>query len=152
MLKKGPNFFQLVSNLFCVLKRGFVEPCKMFLCSKLPCLGRRSADFLQVFFAKNVCWANANILILVLRFLWSTLSPSPSLSLTHSFSLSPRRQFFVHTNSSKLLNFTQNKKIRDLTTKLKLWSKRGQNVSYATPSARRGIIFSRFPSILQPRT
>jgi hypothetical protein len=28
MLKKGANFFQLVSNLICVVKGGFVEPCK----------------------------------------------------------------------------------------------------------------------------
>jgi hypothetical protein len=28
MLKKMGKFFQPVSNLFCVLKRGFVEPCK----------------------------------------------------------------------------------------------------------------------------
>jgi hypothetical protein len=28
MLKNRANFFQLVSNLFCVVKRGFVEPCK----------------------------------------------------------------------------------------------------------------------------
>jgi hypothetical protein len=25
--EKGANFFQPVSNLFCVVKRGFVEPC-----------------------------------------------------------------------------------------------------------------------------
>jgi hypothetical protein len=47
MLKKTGEFFRLVSNLFCVLKRVFVEPCKMFLCSKLSCLGWRSAGFLQ---------------------------------------------------------------------------------------------------------
>jgi hypothetical protein len=28
MLKKRGDFFQLVSNLFCAVKRGFVEPCK----------------------------------------------------------------------------------------------------------------------------
>jgi hypothetical protein len=28
ILKNESNFFQLVSNLFCVVKRGFVEPCK----------------------------------------------------------------------------------------------------------------------------
>jgi hypothetical protein len=54
MLKKGRIFFQLVYNLFCVVKRGFVEPCEnVFLSSKLPCLGWRSPDFLQGFFAKN---------------------------------------------------------------------------------------------------
>jgi hypothetical protein len=26
--KKWANFFQLVSNLLCVVKRGFIEPCK----------------------------------------------------------------------------------------------------------------------------
>jgi hypothetical protein len=52
---KRAIFFQLVSTLFCEVKRGFVEPCKMFQCSKLPCLGWRSADF---------CFR------LVLRFLW----------------------------------------------------------------------------------
>jgi hypothetical protein len=50
---KEGNFFQLVSNLFCAEKRGFVEPSKMFLCSKLPCLGWRSADFLQGFFCQK---------------------------------------------------------------------------------------------------
>jgi hypothetical protein len=29
MLKKGANFFQLISNLFCVVRRGFVEPYKI---------------------------------------------------------------------------------------------------------------------------
>jgi uncharacterized protein YjbI with pentapeptide repeats len=47
----------------------------MILCSKLPCLGLRSADFLQGFFAKNVRWTSANILILVLRFLWLAVAP-----------------------------------------------------------------------------
>jgi hypothetical protein len=51
-LEKGDNFFQLISTLFCVVKRGFVEPCKMFLRSKLPCLGWRSADFVQGFLPK----------------------------------------------------------------------------------------------------
>jgi hypothetical protein len=46
VLKKG-DFFQLVPNLFCVVKRGF-EPCK-----NVPCLGWRSADFLQCFFCQK---------------------------------------------------------------------------------------------------
>jgi hypothetical protein len=48
-VEKG-QFFQLVSDLFCVVKRGVV---KTFLCSKLPCLGWRSADFLQSFFCQK---------------------------------------------------------------------------------------------------
>jgi hypothetical protein len=68
MLKKG-EFFQLVSNLFCVVKRGFVEPCKMFLCSKLPCLGGDLQTFYKVFFSKNVCWTSGNLIVLVIRFL-----------------------------------------------------------------------------------
>jgi hypothetical protein len=44
----------------------------MFLCSKLPCQGWRTADFLQGFFAKYVCWIKANKLVLVLRFLCPT--------------------------------------------------------------------------------
>jgi hypothetical protein len=48
-----------------------LSPVKVFLCNKLPCLGWRSADILQGFVAKNVCWSSANILVLVLRFLWS---------------------------------------------------------------------------------
>jgi hypothetical protein len=43
--KKG-DFFQLISSLFCVVKRGFVQQCKMLL----PCLGWRSANVLQGFF------------------------------------------------------------------------------------------------------
>jgi hypothetical protein len=55
-----------------MLKREvLLSPVKeMFLCSKLPCLGWRSADFLQGFFAKNIFWTNANLLVLALRFLW----------------------------------------------------------------------------------
>jgi hypothetical protein len=47
-------FFQLVSNLFCVVKRGFVEPCKnvLFVVNNLVYVGWRSADFLQVFLPK----------------------------------------------------------------------------------------------------
>jgi hypothetical protein len=49
MLKKG----QILCCTY--VRRGFVEPCRMFLCSKLPCLGWRSADFFQGFiFTKNV--------------------------------------------------------------------------------------------------
>jgi hypothetical protein len=47
----------------------------MFLCSKLPCLGWRSADFFQVFFTKNVCWTSANLHVQVLRFLWTKSGP-----------------------------------------------------------------------------
>jgi hypothetical protein len=57
MLKKGSNFsagFQPI----------LWSPVKMFLCSKIPCLVWRSADFLQVFFAKTVCWTSTNILVL----------------------------------------------------------------------------------------
>jgi hypothetical protein len=45
ILKKRANFFQLVSDLFCVVKRGFIEPCKNVLCNKLPYIGWISADF-----------------------------------------------------------------------------------------------------------
>jgi hypothetical protein len=79
MLQKG-RFFQLVSNQFCVVRRRFVESCKMFLCCKLPCLGWRSSDFLQgFFFTKNVCWTSANVLVIVLRFPW--LLPTDKLRI-----------------------------------------------------------------------
>jgi hypothetical protein len=42
----------------------------MFQCSKLPCLGWTSADFLQGFFANNVCKSSSNMRVRVLRFLW----------------------------------------------------------------------------------
>jgi hypothetical protein len=48
----------------------------MFQCSKLPCLGWRSADFLQGFFAQNVCKSSSNMRVLVLRFLWAKRSSS----------------------------------------------------------------------------
>jgi hypothetical protein len=43
--KKRTIFFQLVSTLFCVVKRHFVEPC-----SKLPCLGGDQQTFYKFFF------------------------------------------------------------------------------------------------------
>jgi hypothetical protein len=42
----------------------------MFLGSKLPCLGWISADFLQGFFAQNVCRTCANKRVPELRFIW----------------------------------------------------------------------------------
>jgi hypothetical protein len=51
MLEKGRIFFQLISILFCVVKRGFVD---LLNCSyevpKLPSLGWRSANILQGIF------------------------------------------------------------------------------------------------------
>jgi hypothetical protein len=62
---------QLISTLLCEVKRGFVDPPKKwFLWSKLPCLEWRSADFYKVIFPKNIFRTCANILVLVLRFLW----------------------------------------------------------------------------------
>jgi hypothetical protein len=80
MLENMGNFFQPVSALFCEAKRGFVEPCKMFHCSKLPCLGWRSADFYKVFFAQNVCKSSSNMCFLVLRFLWLFCHLVPKMS------------------------------------------------------------------------
>jgi hypothetical protein len=52
----------------------------MFHCNKLPCLGWRSADFLQVFFAQNVCKSSSNMRVLVLRFLWLFTAGLPDFS------------------------------------------------------------------------
>jgi hypothetical protein len=49
--KKGQMFFQLVSNLFWVVKRSFVEPWSFVIV--LPCLGWRSADFIEGFFCQK---------------------------------------------------------------------------------------------------
>jgi hypothetical protein len=51
----------------------------MFLRSKLPCLGWRSADFFTRFFAKNVCCTSANMLVVVLRFLWDVVAVSEKI-------------------------------------------------------------------------
>jgi hypothetical protein len=55
-------FFQLVwSNLFCVVKRGFVDHCKRcsFVVYYLVWGGDQQTFY--KFFAKNVCWTSANI-------------------------------------------------------------------------------------------
>jgi hypothetical protein len=64
MLKKG-------RILYCKYREVLLSPVKMILCSKLPCVGWRSADFLKGFFAKNVCLTSTNILVLALRLLCS---------------------------------------------------------------------------------
>jgi hypothetical protein len=43
----------------------------MFQCRKLPCLGWRSADFLQGFFAQNVCKTCAEISMSLTLLAWS---------------------------------------------------------------------------------
>jgi hypothetical protein len=68
--KKGRIFFSWTPTYFVLWGEVLLSPVKIFYCSKLPCLGWRSALFTRVFFAKNVCWTSANILVLVLRFLW----------------------------------------------------------------------------------
>jgi hypothetical protein len=56
ILEKRGEFFQLICTLFCVVKRGFVDPCKSFLRSKLPWSRVEiSRLFTRVFFAQNVC-------------------------------------------------------------------------------------------------
>jgi hypothetical protein len=66
------EFFELIPTLFCEVKRGFFRPlknCSFGVC-KFPCLGWRSAIFLQgVLSPKNICNTCANILVLDLRFL-----------------------------------------------------------------------------------
>jgi hypothetical protein len=63
ILKKRANFFQLVSDLFCVVKRGFIEPCKNVLCNKLPYMYRVdiSRFLTRCSFPKNICKTCANI-------------------------------------------------------------------------------------------
>jgi hypothetical protein len=52
MLKKMFEFFS--AGLHPILSSEvLLSPVKMFHCSKLPCLGRRSADFLQGFFRSS---------------------------------------------------------------------------------------------------
>jgi hypothetical protein len=64
--KKG-DFFHLISTLFCEVKTGFVDPWKLFLWSRLPCLGWRLANFYtRCFSQKKVCSSGASILVLVL--------------------------------------------------------------------------------------
>jgi hypothetical protein len=54
------------------VKRGFVDPWKIWSWSKLPCLGWRSANFLQRCpILQNIFRTSANILVLVPRFLCS---------------------------------------------------------------------------------
>jgi hypothetical protein len=64
-------FFQLMFTLFCVCsEQRFCRPLiKLFLWSKLPCLGWRSADFLQSVLSP-IIYAGPR-LVIVLRFLWS---------------------------------------------------------------------------------
>jgi hypothetical protein len=71
--KKRVNFFNWSPPYFVKWREVLLSPVKMFQCSKLPCLGWRSADFLQGFFAQNVCKSSSNMHILVLRFLWLLL-------------------------------------------------------------------------------
>jgi hypothetical protein len=52
MLKKGKFFFRWSPAYFCVVKRGFVEPRKMFLGSELPCPGWRSVVLYKIFSPK----------------------------------------------------------------------------------------------------
>jgi hypothetical protein len=79
MLKKGRIFFSWSPTyVVCVVKRGFVEPCKMILCSKIPCLGWISRLFTRFFLPKNVCWTSASKLILELRFLRGFFPVKPS--------------------------------------------------------------------------
>jgi hypothetical protein len=77
MLKKG-EFFQLVSNLFCVVKRGFVEPCINAHFQKIT-LSRVEISrlFTRVFFSPKMFAGPAQtysfyvVLRFLLRFLWS---------------------------------------------------------------------------------
>jgi hypothetical protein len=55
LLKKGRIFFSWSPTYFVLyVWTGFVESCKMFLCTKLPFLGWRSEDFLQDFFRQKM--------------------------------------------------------------------------------------------------
>jgi hypothetical protein len=68
--KKGRIFFSWSPPYFVKWREVLLSPVKMFQCSKLPCQGWRSADFLQGFFAQNVYKSCSNMRVLVLRFLW----------------------------------------------------------------------------------
>jgi hypothetical protein len=61
--KKG-DFFQLISTLFVKWREVLYTAEKLFLWSKFPSLGWRSADFLQgVLSQKNICRTCANRLV-----------------------------------------------------------------------------------------
>jgi hypothetical protein len=70
------TFFQLIFALFCEVRwseERFTRPLppKKNLWSKSPCLGWRSANFLQgVFSPKNFFRTSAKMHVLVLRFMW----------------------------------------------------------------------------------
>jgi hypothetical protein len=68
--KKG-RFFQLVTNLFWVVhKEVLLSPVKCSIVVNYLVLVGDQQTFYKDCFDKNVCWTRANILILVLRFLW----------------------------------------------------------------------------------
>jgi hypothetical protein len=62
--KNGRIFFSWPPPYFVKWREVLLSPVKMFQCSKLPCLGWRSADFLQGFFAQDVCKSSSNIHVL----------------------------------------------------------------------------------------
>jgi hypothetical protein len=54
MLKKRHIFFSWSPTNFVLQREVLLSPVKMFLYSKLPCLGWSSADFLQGFFRQKM--------------------------------------------------------------------------------------------------
>jgi hypothetical protein len=73
----------------------------MFLCSELPCLGWRSADFLQVFFCQNCFWTSANLLLLNSTKISMATTPIDSSCLP---SIARRRLMFAVSFSAACRN------------------------------------------------
>jgi hypothetical protein len=64
-------FIQPISTQICQVKRGFLDPWKIVPLKWITLSRAEISQFLQgIFPSKNVCRTSANILVLVLRFLW----------------------------------------------------------------------------------
>jgi hypothetical protein len=82
--KKVAIFFQLVSTLFCEVKRGYVDrrkivPLKQITLSRVEI----SQFFTRCYFPQNICKTCANILVLDLRFLWPCQSAQENTILKY---------------------------------------------------------------------
>jgi hypothetical protein len=99
MFGKREKNFQLISTLFCEAKRGFVENCsfEVITLSRVEI----SQFFTRCSFLKNICRTCANMLVLVLRFLW------PGLAKTGKASAATTKSSTIAGRQAKVKGFSR---------------------------------------------